>query len=64
MSELTTLIDTKLTLKFSDQNYYNSDIKNTATDQEIYNFVSTINKYQVTAPTGIFRTEKYEFDLS
>lgn len=64
MSELITLIDTKLTLKFSDQNYYNSDIKNTATDQGIYNLASTINKYQLTAPIAIFRTEKYEFDLS
>jgi len=64
MSELTTLTDTKLTLKFEDQNYYNSDIKNSATDQAIYNFAVIINKYQVTEPAAIFRTEKYEFNLS
>lgn len=58
------LIDTKLVLKFADQNYYNSNINDLATNQTIYNFADLMEKYQVSAPTEIGKTLKYEFIIS
>lgn len=58
------LVDTKLTLKFADQNYYNSDINNLATDQKIYNFVGVLTKYFLTAVLEIQKTQKYELVMS
>ena len=55
------LVDTKLTLKFSDQNYYNSNINDASTDQTIYDLVSLMRKYQVESPSEVIKTLKYEF---
>ena len=57
------LIDTKLTLKFSDQNYYNSNINNQSTDQVIYDFAALMRKYQAEQPSEIIKSQKYEFVL-
>ena len=57
------LIDTKLTLKFSDQSYYNSNINNQSTDQVIYNFATLMRKYQAEQPSEIIKSQKYEFVL-
>ena len=59
------LVDTKLNLKFSDgQNYYNSNINNSATNQDICDLVTIMAKYQVSAPTEIGKTLKYEFIIT
>ena len=58
------LVDTKLTLKFNDQNYYNSDINNLATNQNIYDFVGILTKYFLTAVLEIQKTQKYELVTS
>jgi len=55
------LVDTKLTLKFSDQNYYNSNINDSATDQTIYDLAALMRKYQADSPSEIIKTLKYEF---
>ena len=55
------LVDTKLTLKFSDQNYYNSNINDASTDQTIYDLVTLMGKYQVESPSEVIKTLKYEF---
>jgi len=58
------LIDTKLVVKFADQNYYNSNINNLATNQTIYNLADLMEKYQATSPTEIGKTLKYEFIIN
>jgi hypothetical protein len=58
------LIDTKLTLKFSEQSYSNSNINNAASDQTIYDLAELMEKYQLSAPTEIGKTLKYEFIIS
>ncbi|MBQ9491442.1 MAG: hypothetical protein IJU86_01530 [Firmicutes bacterium] len=58
------LVDTKLILKFADQNYYNSDINNLATNQNIYDFVGILTKYFLTAVLEIQKTQKYELVTS
>lgn len=55
------LIDTKLTLKFSEQSYSNSNINNAASDQTIYDLAELMEKYQLSAPIEIGKTLKYEF---
>lgn len=55
------LVDTKLTLKFEDQSYSNSNINNAATDETIYNFADMMKTYQVSAPSEIIKSVKYEF---
>lgn len=58
------LVDTKLILKFADQNYYNSDINNLATNQNIYDFVGILTKYFLTSVLEIQKTQKYELVTS
>ena len=58
------LVETKLALKFSDQNYYNSNINLSATDQDIYDLVTIMEKYQVSPPIEIGKTLKYEFIIN
>ena len=58
------LVDTKLVLKFADQNYYNSNINDASSNQTIYDFVTMMQKYQLTAPSEIIKSLKYEFVIS
>ena len=58
------LVDTKLILKFADQNYYNSDINNLATNQNIYDFVGILTKYFFLFFLEIQKTQKYELVTS
>lgn len=58
------LIDTKLTLKFSNQSYSNSNINDSATDEKIYDFAAMMKKYQLSTPSEIIKSLKYEFIIS
>ena len=58
------LVDTKWVLKFADQNYYNSNINDLSSNQTIYDFATMMEKYQVTAPSEIIKSLKYEFVIS
>lgn len=60
MAELN-LVDTKLTLKFEDQSYSNSNINNAATDETIYHFADMMKRYQVSAASEIIKSVKFEF---
>ena len=58
------LIDTKLVLKFSDQSYSNSNINDSASDQNIYDLATLMEKYELSAPTEIAKSLKYEFIIN